>query len=202
MAAQIPIKNDPDANNRALDKVRVDKLNEVKNGHDGTWVAHPALVEIAMKVFDEHMPTPNQIDNKREDVDVQANDLLKVPTGTITEGGLRENINVGIMYIESWLRGNGAAAIYNKMEDAATAEISRTQVWQWIKSGATMEDGQKVTYDLCQVIIPQELDKIKEYVGEEKYNSGRFEEATELFDKLIKDEEFIEFLTLPAYEMI
>ncbi|MFT6743314.1 MAG: malate synthase, partial [Paraglaciecola sp.] len=136
MAAQIPIKNDPVANQKAMDKVRNDKLTEVKNGHDGTWVAHPALVQVAMDVFNENMPTPNQIHVKREDVQVTAADLTQAPTGTITEAGLRQNINVGILYIESWLRGNGAAAIYHLMEDAATAEISRTQVWQWIHNDA------------------------------------------------------------------
>lgn len=202
MAAQIPIKNDPAANDAAIDKVRNDKLVEVKNGHDGTWVAHPALVKVAMDVFNEHMPTPNQIDNKREDVQVTAKDLVQAPEGTITEGGLRENINVGILYIESWLRGNGAAAIYNKMEDAATAEISRTQVWQWIKSGAKMEDGRTVTYDLYKEILPSELDKIKAYVGASAYENGQFPKAIDLFDRLVKEDEFIEFLTLPAYEMI
>lgn len=202
MAAQIPIKNDPDANNKALEKVRMDKLTEVKNGHDGTWVAHPALVAVAMEVFDKYMPEANQISNKREDVNISASDLLKAPEGTITEAGLRENVNVGIMYIESWLRGNGAAAIYNKMEDAATAEISRTQAWQWIKSKTKMDDGTPITYELCQAIIPQELEKIKEYVGDENFNQGKFNEATALFDRLIKEDEFIEFLTLPAYDMI
>ncbi|MEM9822212.1 MAG: malate synthase A [Bacteroidota bacterium] len=202
MAAQIPIKNDPDANQKAIDKVRKDKLTEVKNGHDGTWVAHPALVQVAMDVFDEYMPTPNQIFNKREDVEVSAKDLVQPPVGTITEAGLRKNINVGILYIESWLRGNGAAAIYHLMEDAATAEISRTQVWQWIHNSATLEDGRTITYELYRQILPEELDKIKAYVGEERFNNGQFTKATELFDRLVKDKTFIEFLTLPAYEFI
>jgi len=202
MAAQIPIKNDPAANQAALDKVRNDKMLEVKNGHDGTWVAHPALVPIAMDVFNEYMPTPNQIDNKRADVQVSAADLIQVPEGTITEAGLRKNINVGILYIESWLRGSGAAAIYNLMEDAATAEISRSQVWQWIHNSASLEDGRTITYDLYKALLPSEIEKIKEYVGEMAYKNGRFETAIELFDKLVKDKEFVEFLTLPAYEMI
>lgn len=202
MAAQIPIKNNPEANESALNKVRNDKLVEVKNGHDGSWVAHPALVEVAMKIFDEYMPQSNQINQKREDVKVTAADLIQVPEGTITEGGLRENINVGILYIESWLRGNGAAAIYNKMEDAATAEISRTQVWQWIKNAAKLEDGRTITYDLYQELLPSELEKIKAYVGESAYQEGKFPAAIELFDRLVKDKDFIEFLTLPAYEMI
>jgi len=202
MAAQIPIKNDPEANQKALDKVRKDKLTEVKNGHDGTWVAHPALVQVAMDVFNEHMPSKNQIFNKREDVQVTAEDLTQIPSGTITEEGLRKNINVGILYIESWLRGNGAAAIYNLMEDAATAEISRTQVWQWIHNGAKLEDGRLITYDLYRQLLPEELEKMKAYVGEERFENGKFSEATSLFDRLVKEEAFIEFLTLPAYELI
>ena len=202
MAAQIPIKNDPEANEKALQKVRKDKMLEVKNGHDGTWVAHPALVDIAMTVFNENMPNKNQIDNKRLDVKVTAKDLVKVPTGTITEEGLRKNINVGILYIESWLRGNGAAAIYHLMEDAATAEISRTQIWQWINSKATLEDGRIVTYKLYQQLLPSELGKMYNYVGKDKFVNGKFPEAVALFDRLIKHKEFIEFLTLPAYELI
>ncbi len=202
MAAQIPIKNDPAANQRAMDKVRNDKLTEVKNGHDGTWVAHPALVKVAMDVFNEHMPTPHQIHVKRADIQVTAADLTKAPIGTITEAGLRKNINVGILYIESWLRGNGAAAIYHLMEDAATAEISRTQVWQWIHNDAKLEDGRAITYDLYRQLLPEELDKMKAYVGEERFDNGKFSEATLLFDRLVKDKEFVEFLTLPAYELI
>lgn len=202
MAAQIPIKNDPAANQKAIEKVRNDKLTEVKNGHDGTWVAHPALVQVAMDVFNENMPTPHQIHVKREDVQVTASDLIQAPTGTITAAGLRKNINVGILYIESWLRGNGAAAIYHLMEDAATAEISRTQVWQWIHNAAKLDDGRTITYDLYRQFLPEELDKIKAYVGEERFNHGKFDEATSLFDRLVKDKEFIEFLTLPAYELI
>ena len=202
MAAQIPIKNNPEANQRAIEQVRNDKLTEVLNGHDGTWVAHPGLVGVAMEVFNEHMPYPNQI-NKPLPIDhIRAEDLLKPAKGTITEQGLRTNINVGILYIESWLKGNGAAAIYNLMEDAATAEISRTQVWQWIKEGAHINDGRQVTYDLTQSLIIEEVEKIKAYIGEHRYFHGRFEEAIELFDMLIKAEEFTEFLTIPAYDMI
>ena len=202
MAAQIPIKNDAEANEKAINKVKADKLLEVKNGHDGTWVAHPGLVKVAMDIFDEYMPTPNQIDNKREDVNISAANLIEVPEGTITEEGVRKNINVGILYVESWLRGVGAAAIYNLMEDAATAEISRTQLWQWIKAGAKLEDGRTVTYDLYKSLLPSELEKIKAYVGEEKYNKGKFDTAITLFDRLVKEDDFIEFLTLPAYELI
>ena len=202
MAAQIPIKNNDEANNQALEKVKADKLLEVKNGHDGTWVAHPGLVNIAMEIFDEYMPTTNQIVNKREDVKVSAKDLVEVPKGGITEEGVRLNINVGILYVESWLRGNGAAAIYNKMEDAATAEISRTQIWQWIQSDAKMEDGRTITYDWCKMMIPEELEKIKKYIGEDQFNSGRFEEAVKIFDQLIKEKDFEEFLTIPAYNLL
>jgi malate synthase len=202
MAAQIPIKDDEEANAKAIEKVRQDKLREVKAGHDGTWVAHPGLVKVAMDVFDEFMPEPNQLSNLREDVSISADDLIKVPKGTITEDGLRLNINVGILYIESWLRGVGAAAIYNLMEDAATAEISRTQVWQWIKYGAKLDDGRTITYDLYQALLPEELAKIKIYVGETSYNQGKFDQAIQLFDQLISEDDFVEFLTLPAYQLI
>ncbi|MCP5191398.1 MAG: malate synthase A, partial [Pseudomonadales bacterium] len=171
-------------------------------GHDGTWVAHPGLVPVAKEVFDRYMPEKNQIANKREDVKASAADLLRVPEGAITEDGLRLNINVGILYLESWLRGAGAAAIYNLMEDAATAEISRTQIWQWIHSGAKLADGREVNYALYRCLLPSELEKIREYVGEEAYRSGRFEEAINLYDQLIGEEEFTEFLTLPAYQLI
>lgn len=202
MAAFIPVKNDAEANERAIKKVTADKLQEVTNGHDGTWVAHPGLVKIAMDIFNEHMPTANQITNKRNDVKVSAKDLVEVPKGFITEKGLRLNINVGILYIESWLRGNGAAAIYNLMEDAATAEISRTQVWQWLKRGAKLEDGRKIDLDLYEIFLMDEMKKIKEMVGKERFQEGRFQEAKNLFDTLVKQDEFIEFLTLPAYEML
>jgi len=202
MAAQIPIKNDEDANNIAIEKVRQDKLREVKNGHDGTWVAHPGLVKVAMDIFNEHMPNPNQIEIKREDVVADAKALIEIPEGTITEAGVRKNINVGILYIESWLRGNGAAAIYNLMEDAATAEISRTQLWQWIKHGATLDDGRTITYGMYEELLPQELMKIREYVGEENYNNGKFETAISLFNQLISEDTLEEFLTLNAYQYL
>ena len=202
MAAQIPIKNDEAANQKAIEKVRADKLLEVNNGHDGTWVAHPGLVKVAMDIFDEHMPTPNQIFNKREDVQVTANDLIAVPEGTITEAGIRQNINVGILYIESWLRGRGAAALYHLMEDAATAEISRTQLWQWIKAQATTDEGKVITADYVQSLIPEELEKIQAYVGGQAYANGKFEEAIKLFNQLVFSDDYEEFLTLPAYQMI
>lgn len=202
MAAQIPIKNDAAANDAAIGRVKADKLREVTLGHDGTWVAHPGLVPVAMEVFNQHMKTPNQLHVKREDVVTEATELLRVPNDTITEGGLRANINVGILYIESWLRGNGAAALHNLMEDAATAEISRTQVWQWIKNGSKLEDGRTITYDLYREILPSEIENIKAYVGETAYNNGKFEQALALFDRLVRDEQFIDFLTLPAYDLI
>lgn len=203
MAAQIPIKNDAEANAKAIDKVKADKIREAKDGHDGTWVAHPGLVKIAKDIFDEYMPTANQIDNKREDVEVTREDLLAKPAGEITEAGLRKNINVGILYIESWLRGVGAAAIYNLMEDAATAEISRTQVWQWLHNDeATLADGRPVTVDLYESLKIEELAKIKALVGEKAFTNGRFELATQLFDDLVLTKDYKEFLTLSAYRHI
>jgi malate synthase len=202
MAAQIPIKGDAEANNAALEKVRLDKLREVKAGHDGTWVAHPGLVDVAKKVFDEYMPQPNQIDKKREDVHVTAADLLAVPQGTITEDGLRLNVDVGIQYLEAWLRGNGAVPIYNLMEDAATAEISRAQVWQWAKHGAKLEDGRPVTADLVKQVIAEELGKMKERAGEAKFAAGKYQIAADLFGKMMLSGDFNEFLTLPAYEFL
>ncbi|WKN46387.1 malate synthase A [Tunicatimonas pelagia] len=202
MAAQIPIKNDEEANQRAIEKVRQDKLTEVQNGHDGTWVAHPGLVSVAKEIFDEHMPTENQIGKKRDDLTIQATDLIELPEGTITENGLRMNINVGILYVESWLRGNGAAAIYHLMEDAATAEISRTQIWQWIKNEAKLDDGRTITYELYEQLKAEELEEIKDYLGKEAYHQGRFPEAIDIFDRLVYSKDFIEFLTVPAYELI
>jgi malate synthase len=204
MAAQIPIKNDPEANEQALAKVRADKEREASDGHDGTWVAHPGLVSVALEAFDKHMPTPNQIHRKREDVHITARDLLTFePEAPITEKGLRTNINVGIQYLGSWLAGNGCVPIFNLMEDAATAEISRAQVWQWIRSPkGVLEDGRKVTIDMFRQMVPEELENIKNYLGEENYNAGRYEEAAQLFDKLTTNDEFVEFLTLPGYERI
>src|SRR5436309_3667325 len=164
MAAQIPVKHDPAANEAALEKVRQDKLREVKAGHDGTWVAHPGLVPVAKEVFDAHMPQANQIAVKREDVKIGQRDLLKVPPGEITEQGLRLNVDVGIQYLESWLRGNGAVPIYNLMEDAATAEISRAQVWQWLRHGARLSDGRNVSRELVTQTIAEELAQLKEHI--------------------------------------
>ena len=203
MAAQIPIKNDPAANDAALEKVRQDKIREATNGHDGTWVAHPGLVPVALEVFNRLMPGPNQIENKRLDVQVSAADLVKAPEGNITEDGLKLNIDVAIQYLASWLGGNGCVPIYNLMEDAATAEISRAQVWQWLHTpGTTLADGRPVTKELYRSLVPGQLDKIKAQVGEATYETGNFLPAARLFDKLVMSEEFIEFLTLPAYEQL
>ncbi|MFQ5434166.1 MAG: malate synthase A [Anaerolineae bacterium] len=200
MAAQIPIKSDPAANETALAKVRADKEREAKDGHDGTWVAHPGLVQIAKEEFDKYMPAPNQIDKKREDVQVTAVDLLTVPEGSITEAGLRTNIDVGILYMASWLDGSGCVPIYNLMEDAATAEISRSQLWQWVKNGVKLDDGRTVTPELYRQIVPGVLEKIKSMVGETAYQYGKYELASQLFDQIVTGEEYTEFLTLPAYE--
>lgn len=202
MAAFIPIKNDEKANAAAINKVRQDKLLEVKNGHDGTWVAHPALVKVAMDIFDEQMPEKNQIQNKRLDFKTTAEELIAPVTDTITEAGMRLNIRVGILYMESWLRGHGAVAIYNLMEDAATAEISRAQLWQWIQHGAKLESGKAITYELYREMLPEELQEIKKYVGQDRFLSGKFEEATNLFEDLIRSKEFMTFLTIPAYNLI
>ncbi len=203
MAAQIPIKNDPVANEAALAKVRADKEREASDGHDGTWVAHPGLVPVAMEVFDRLMPTPNQIDRQRDDVQVTAADLLAFgPERPITEQGMRLNINVGIQYLGAWLAGNGCVPVFNLMEDAATAEISRAQIWQWIRSPkGVLEDGRKVTVELFRQMLPEELAKVREILGP-AYEDGRYEEAAELFDEITTDSEFVEFLTLPAYERL
>ena len=203
MAAQIPVKGDDEANAAAYAKVAEDKRREATDGHDGTWVAHPGMVATALEQFNAIMPTPNQIYKKREDVSVVAADLIAVPEGTITDAGLRVNINVGVQYIASWLRGNGAAPIHNLMEDAATAEISRTQVWQWIRhEKGILDDGRNITLELVLTILDEELATIKEAVGEQAFDSDRYAEAAELFKSLIEQDEFVEFLTLPGYERI
>jgi malate synthase len=204
MAAQIPVKDDPAKNEEAFQKVRADKEREARDGHDGTWVAHPGLVPVAMEAFNKEMPEPNQIHScKQMDFTATADDLLAVPQGEITEKGIRENIYAGIQYIESWLRGRGAVPISNLMEDAATAEISRTQLWHWIRHPkGVLADGRKVTIELYEQIKAEELERIRREIGEEYYRAGRFEEAVALFDRLVKEDEFIEFLTLPAYELL
>lgn len=202
MAAQIPVKNNEEQNEIAYAKVRADKEREVRNGHDGTWVAHPGLVPVAKKIFDDLMPEKNQIHKKFEEYQISESDLLEIPKGTITENGVRKNINVGILYIESWLMGVGAAALYNLMEDAATAEISRTQVWQWLKNDAKLDDGRTLTKDMVLKWQEEELQNIKIYVGEERYKDGKFALATEIFDDLVLNDDFEEFLTLKAYNFI
>ena len=204
MAAQIPIKNDPAANEAAMQKVRADKLREVTDGCDGTWVAHPGLVGIAKAVFDEHMPTANQIHRKRDDVSTSAADLLAFgPETPITEAGLRNNLQVGIQYIGSWLGGNGCVPIFNLMEDAATAEISRSQVWQWLRSPkGVLDDGRKVERTMVSQLIADELSKTPGIVGAEAYTSGKYAEGAALLEKLILDDVYEEFLTLPAYRAI
>ena len=195
MAAQVPIKNDPVANEQALEKVRQDKLREVRAGHDGTWVAHPGLVPIAKTIFDEHMPTPNQISKKREAVNITAKDLLAVPTGTVTEAGLRWNIDVGLQYLEAWLRGVGCVPIYNLMEDAATAEICRAQVWQWVKYAAKLDDGRMVSAQMVNHVVDEQLAKTD-------HQTQSFTNAAKIFRQMMTGSEFQEFLTLPAYSFI
>ena len=203
MAAQIPIKHDPQANEIALNKVRADKLREVQDGHDGTWVAHPGLVPIAKAIFDDHMPTPHQIHRQRNDVQVTAADLLACPDGEITEGGVRTNIDVGIQYLAAWLTGNGCVPIYHLMEDAATAEISRSQLWQWLQNEkAVMSDGRSITPDLIHQLLPDILSNIKQQVGNVPYQNGKYEQASQLFIQLVTGKEFTEFLTLPAYKIL
>jgi malate synthase len=204
MAAQIPIKNDPAANDAAMARVRADKQREATDGFDGTWVAHPGLVEIAKAEFDAVMKTPNQISRQRDDVQVSASDLLRFgPESPITENGLRMNINVGIQYIGSWLAGNGCVPIFNLMEDAATAEISRSQIWQWIRSPkGKLDDGRKITKAMVIAMVPEELAKVRAYVGEDVWKAGKYEQAAAMFNELSVSDDFVEFLTLPAYELI
>ena len=202
MAAQIPIKNDENANAAALEKVRKDKEREVTNGHDGTWVAHPALVPVAMAEFDKHMPTPNQLHTTLADMNITEQDLVEMPKGTVTEEGIRKNINVGILYTEAWLRGFGAVALYNLMEDAATAEISRTQVWQWLHNEVILEDGRTFNMTLYKVVFDSEIEKLIIEFGEEKIKNSKVDLAIQLFNELVIKEEFEEFLTVPAYQYI
>jgi len=203
MAAQIPVKNDATANEAALSRVRIDKEREVTAGHDGTWVAHPALVPVATAVFDQHMTTPNQIQRKLESISVAASDLLEVPQGPITEAGLRINISVGIQYIEAWLRGFGAVPIFHLMEDAATAEISRAQVWQWIRHDrGVLEDGRKITIELFEQTLAEEIQKIQNNLLDQDKVHSRIGAAAELFRQLTLSSNFEEFLTLPGYQIL
>ncbi len=201
MAAQIPIKSDADANQAALQKVRADKLREVESGHDGTWVAHPALIPIAREIFDEHMPSRNQIGKRRDDVVADADALVAAPRGNRTEAGLRLNVRVGIQYLEAWLGGNGCVPLYNLMEDAATAEISRAQVWQWIKHGVDV-GGSVLTAERLAAVIDDEMKTIRSEVGDARFETGKFSLARSLFESISTAAELEDFLTLPAYEHI
>jgi malate synthase len=202
MAAQIPIKADPEANDEAIAKVVADKKREVEDGHDGTWVAHPGLVEIAREVFDEGMKGPHQIERKLDDLEVSAADLLRVPSGAITERGMRQNINVGLQYLAAWLGGTGSVALYNLMEDAATAEISRAQLWQWIRHRAKLEDGRVIDGDLYRQIRDEELESIRAGLEGDSGSKENLEAAAEIFDELILADDIAEFLTLPAYQRV
>ena len=202
MAAQIPVKNDPAANEAAFAKVRADKEREVRDGYDGTWVAHPDLVPVAREVFDRMMPEKNQIGRVRQHVRVLREDLLKIHEGTKTEEGFRLNIRVGVQYIEAWLRGRGAVPIYNLMEDAATAEISRAQIWQWIRYEAELEGGIVVTPKFFERALEEEMERVKDEIGADAYAAGRFPEAIALFRDISLSEDFVEFLTIPAYRLI
>ncbi len=205
MAAFIPNRRDPEVTENALAKVRADKEREAQIGHDGTWVAHPDLVPLALEVFTDALgDAPNQIDRQRDDVAVGATDLLDVTVAdaAITEAGVRQNVDVGIQYMAAWLGGNGAVAIYNLMEDAATAEISRSQIWQWIHLGATTASGHKVDRNLVNEIADEEMERLRNELGEEAFAAGHFEMARTLFDKVALSDEFVEFLTLPGYEVL
>ena len=202
MAAQIPIKNDPKANDEAMARVHADKKREAGDGHDGTWVAHPGLVPIAKAEFDAVMKEANQIARKRQDVNVTAADLIQMPAGPKTEAGLRQNVAVGIGYVEAWLRGIGCVPLFNLMEDAATAEISRAQVWQWVRHNQKLDDGRAITKELVRDIVREENDKVKAQMGEENYAKGRYEDAAQLMIDLVEQPQFYEFLTLPAYDRI
>jgi malate synthase len=204
MAAQIPIKNDADANAIAMAKVKTDKDREASDGHDGTWVAHPGLVALAKESFDRVMKLPNQISRQRDDVNCSAADLLNfLPQTPITEAGLRININIGIQYLGAWLAGTGCVPIFNLMEDAATAEISRAQVWHWIRSPlGVLNDGRKITKELFQQLVPQELSNVRSIIGEKSYSAGKYEAAATMFEKLTLQDDFVDFLTLPAYDAI
>jgi malate synthase len=205
MAAFIPNRRDPEVTENALARVRDDKTRESGDGFDGTWVAHPDLVPVAHEVFQSALgERANQVDRLREDVTPNAASLidLTVPGGTVTEAGVRTNISVGIQYIESWLRGVGAAAINNLMEDAATAEISRSQLWQWIHHGTKLDDGRTVTVELVRALEAEELSNLREMLGGAAYDAGRFKEAAVIFENVSLSDEYIEFLTVPAYEYL
>jgi len=202
MAAFIPSRRDPEINEQALAKVRDDKQRESRDGFDGSWVAHPDLVPVCREVFDDVLgDRPNQRDRLREEVRVTAAELLSVAEtpGGITESGLRSNVSVGLQYLAAWLGGNGAVGIFNLMEDAATAEISRSQVWQWIRNDVTLAEGPRITAELVDRIVGEELDKIRETAGA-SFDAERYAQAVTLFKEVALAEHYVEFLTLPAYE--
>src|SRR5581483_1677188 len=203
MAPQIPIKNDPKANEIALGKVRADKQREANDGHDGTWVAHPGLVPIAREEFDRVMQSPNQLHKKREDVNITAADLLKIPDGAITDAGLRNNVSVSLQYMAAWLSGNGCVPINNLMEDAATAEIARAQIWQWIRHPrGVLTDGRRVTSELFRQYLKEEQGRLARKLGADAYAKGHFDEAAALLDQITTAPEFQAFLTLGAYRKL
>ncbi|GAQ78179.1 malate synthase [Klebsormidium nitens] len=205
MAAQIPVKNDPQANEAASAKVRTDKLREVLAGHDGTWAAHPGLIPLVYQVFDAHMPTPNQLHRLRDDVQVSEADLLAMPVGSRTLEGLRLNLSVGVQYTAAWLTGTGSVPLHNLMEDAATAEISRVQVWQWLRHGAILDGEQapvRVTRDLVERILREEVAIVERELGPQRFAAGRYQEAAQLFGQQCTAKELDDFLTLEAYKRI
>jgi malate synthase len=203
MAAQIPIRDDPQADAAAKEKVRQDKEREATDGHDGTWVAHPGLVPVALEIFDRHMPAANQLDRIDDSLSIKAADLLAVPEGEITEAGLLNNVSAALRYSAAWIGGRGAVPIHHLMEDAATAEIARSQIWQWIRyPKGVLNDGRKVTYQLFDQAVKDELHEIRQEFGELAYESGNFEQAAKLLRQIVANDEFEEFLTLPAYEQL
>jgi malate synthase len=202
MAAQIPIRNNPQANEAAMLKVRNDKLREARAGHDGTWIAHPALAPIASEAFATVMHGPNQLHVMRDEVRVSAADLLRVPSGAITDAGLRRNIRVGVQYVEAWLGGNGCVPLYHLMEDAATAEICRAQLWQWLAHEARTDDGAAISLARFERTLAEEIERIHAEVGGARMLAGLFPSAARLFHAMVTNETFDEFLTLPAYELL
>ena len=202
MAAQIPIKDDAAANKAAMEKVRLDKIREVQAGHDGTWVAHPGLVELAKQVFDVGMASPHQIDKIPREILITPSDLLRIPHDLITENGLRNNISIGIQYLESWLRGSGCVPLNNLMEDAATAEISRAQVWQWVRNNVKLADKREVNSALVHQFMVEELDKVKVKIGKDRFDHGQFATAARLFKEMLDSQDFPDFLTLKAYQVL
>ncbi|MDH3440621.1 MAG: malate synthase A, partial [Gammaproteobacteria bacterium] len=200
MAAQIPIKNDPDANDIAIARVRADKEREVADGHDGTWVAHPGLVPLATEIFDQHMQGPNQLERTRDDVEVSAADLLQVAKGKITEAGVRDNIRVAVEYMAAWLGGNGCVPLNNLMEDAATAEISRAQLWQWTHHATgILDEGRNVSPEWFRKLLREEMEQIKDRLGDDAFGAGNHRVAAKLLEQITLADEFVAFLTTVAY---